>query len=247
LFDEQIVDAIARGDPSGVINIDPELRNRAGECGYRSIVIALGAVGEHLGEHQVLSYEGPFGVGYMVAVLAEGDGDILPQQLARLAVEAFISRRIVIDPPESRQGVLAQRAGTFVTLRTLDGSLRGCMGTIEPGQSNVAEEIIQNAISAATRDPRFPPILTRELTELTYSVDVLSTPGPARGPEDLDPAVYGVIIETLDGRHRGLLLPGIDGIASVEDQWRAVHSKAWIEPGTPVRVERFTVTRFGKD
>lgn len=73
LFDEQILDAIERGDPSGVINIDPDLRDRAGECGYRSIVIALGTVGENLCEHQVLSYEGPFGVGYMVAVLADAN------------------------------------------------------------------------------------------------------------------------------------------------------------------------------
>lgn len=71
LFDEQVVDAIARGDSAGVINIDPDLRERAGECGYRSIVIALGCAGENLRDHQVLSYEGPFGVGYMVAVLTE--------------------------------------------------------------------------------------------------------------------------------------------------------------------------------
>jgi AmmeMemoRadiSam system protein B len=71
LFDEQIVDAIVRGNPSGVLNIDPDLRERAGECGYRSIVIALGSVGENVSDHQVLSYEGPFGVGYMVAVLAD--------------------------------------------------------------------------------------------------------------------------------------------------------------------------------
>ena len=71
LFDEQVVDAIARGDPSSVINIDPDLRALAGECGYRSIVIALGTVGENLRDHQVLSYEGPFGVGYMVAVLVD--------------------------------------------------------------------------------------------------------------------------------------------------------------------------------
>ena len=247
LFDEQIVDAIARGDPSGVINIDPELRDRAGECGYRSIVIALGAVGEHLSEQQVLSYEGPFGVGYMVAVLVDAGNDVLPQELARLAVEAFIRKQIVIDPPVSPQGILAQRAGAFVTLRTSDGSLRGCIGTIEPVRSNVAEEIVHNAISAANRDPRFPPVSIRELPDLRYSVDVLSIPEPVRGPEDLDPAVYGVIVETLDGRNRGLLLPGIDGIVSVEEQWLAVHSKGRIEPGTPVRVERFTVTRFGKD
>lgn len=173
--------------------------------------------------------------------------DILPQELARLTVEAFIREGRVIEPPANPQGVLAKRAGAFVTLRSSDGQLRGCIGTIEAAHSNVAEEIVQNAISAATRDPRFLPVSTSELPDLKYGVDVLSIPEPARGPEDLDPAVYGVIVETLDGLRRGLLLPRIDGIESVEEQWLAVHSKAGIKPGTPVRVERFTVTRFGKD
>jgi AmmeMemoRadiSam system protein A len=173
--------------------------------------------------------------------------DMLPQELARLTVERFILGGTVIDPPADLRGVLATRAGVFVTLRTLDDQLRGCIGTIEPVRSTVAEEIIQNAISAATRDPRFAPVSKSELPELKYGVDVLSVPAPARGPEDLDPSVYGVIVETLDGLRRALLLPRIEGIDSVEDQWLAVHSKAGISPGSPVRVERFTVTRFGKD
>ncbi len=173
--------------------------------------------------------------------------DILPHDLARLSVETFIGRLILIEPPVEPEGVLAERAGAFVTLRSLDGQLRGCIGTIEAVQVNVAEEIIQNAISAATRDPRFPTVSRDELPDLRYGVDVLSLPEPARGPEDLDPTNYGVSVETLDGRHRGLLLPQIEGIESVEQQWLAVHSKAGIKLGTPVRVERFTVTRFGKD
>lgn len=173
--------------------------------------------------------------------------DILPQELARLTVETFLREGTVIEPPADPRGVLATRAGAFVTLRSSDGQLRGCIGTIEAEHSNVAQEIVQNAISAATRDPRFPPVTTSELPDLKYGVDVLSIPEPARGPEDLDPAVYGVIVETFDGPRRGLLLPRIDGIESVEAQWLAVHSKAGIRPGAPVRVERFTVTRFGED
>lgn len=173
--------------------------------------------------------------------------DILPQELARLAVEAFTRDRTVIKPPARPVGVLAMRAGVFVTLRTSDGQLRGCIGTIDSACTNVAEEVIYNAIGAATRDPRFLPVTAIELPELKYGVDVLSPPESARGPEDLEPSVFGVIIETLDGKHRGLLLPRIEGINSVEDQWLAVHSKAGIRPGTPVRVERFTVTRFGKE
>ena len=173
--------------------------------------------------------------------------DIEPQDLAKLTIEKFIRDGTVIDPPRDPQGVLATRAGAFVTLRHSDGQLRGCIGTIEPARSNVAEEIIQNAISAATRDPRFPAVLTNELPGLKYGVDVLSAPEIVGGLQDLDPSSYGIIVETLDGLRRGLLLPRIEGIDSAEEQWLAVHSKAGIRPGTPVRVRRFTVTRFGKD
>jgi AmmeMemoRadiSam system protein A len=173
--------------------------------------------------------------------------DIPPHELARLSIEAFIRGGTVIDPPVDPQGVLAGRAGAFVTLRCSDGQLRGCIGTIEPVRPNVAEEIIHNAISAATRDPRFPGVLRKELPDMRYGVDVLSSPEAVRGLEDLDPLTYGVIVETLDGSRRGLLLPRIEGIDSAEEQWLAVHAKAGIRPGTQVRVERFTVTRFGKD
>jgi AmmeMemoRadiSam system protein A len=173
--------------------------------------------------------------------------DILPQDLARLSVETYISMRIVIEPPDDPKGVLSGQAGAFVTLRTSEGRLRGCVGTIKAARPNVAEEIVQNAINAATRDPRFPPLATHELPGMLYGVDLLSIPEPVSGPEELDPASYGVIVETLDGYNRGLLLPRLHGIESVEQQWLAVHSKAGIKPGTPVRVERFSVTRFGKD
>ena len=173
--------------------------------------------------------------------------DITPPELARLAVEAFIAKGERIKPPAAPQGIMAERRGVFVTLRTADGDLRGCIGTIEPTAEMVAEEIIQNAISAATHDPRFPPVARAELPGLMYGVDALSPPEPARGVEDLDPSIYGIIIETLDGRRRGLLLPRIPGIETAEQQWLAVHSKAGIKVGAPVRVERFTVTRYGKD
>ena len=173
--------------------------------------------------------------------------DLTPQELARRAVEAFISDGERLESPQPVEGVLAERAGVFVTLRTRGGALRGCIGTIEPANENVAAEIIDNAISAATRDPRFLPVTPGELPDLTYGVDVLSPAEEVRGVEDLDPAQYGVIVETLDGRRRGLLLPRIAGIGTALEQWQAVHLKAGIRPGQPVRVARFTVTRYGKD
>ncbi|HXG65742.1 MAG TPA: AmmeMemoRadiSam system protein A [Blastocatellia bacterium] len=173
--------------------------------------------------------------------------DISPPELARLAVEQFISGGEIIRPPTELRGVLAERAGVFVSLHTTDGRLRGCIGTINPAKATVAEEIICNALSAATCDPRFAPVTPPELPGLTYGVDVLAPLEAARGPEDLDPARYGVLIEGEDGRRRGLLLPRIEGIETVEEQWRIVHQKAGIRLGEPVRVQRFTVTRFGKD
>lgn len=173
--------------------------------------------------------------------------DISPQDLARLTVETFVSLGTVIMSPPDPKGVLATRAGAFVSLRLADGELRGCIGTIEPTRTHVGEEIIHNAVSAATRDPRFAPVSPNELAGMKYGVDVLSPPEPARGIEDLDPTIYGVIVETTDGTRRGVLLPRIEGVASAEEQWHAVHSKAGIKLGTPVRVERFTVTRYGKD
>jgi AmmeMemoRadiSam system protein A len=167
--------------------------------------------------------------------------------LARLTVEKFVIDGTTLETPSDASGLLGERAGVFVTLRTQDGELRGCIGTIEPARATVAEEVIQNAISAATRDPRFPPVAQHELAGLTYGVDVLAPPELVRGPQDLDPKCYGVIIETVDGRRRSLLLPRIKGIETVEEQWRAVHVKAGITPGTPVRIQRFTVTRFGKE
>ena len=179
--------------------------------------------------------------------MKQAPDDISPPELARMSVEAYVRSGETLEPPDKPQGILAGRAGTFVTLRTHDGELRGCIGTVEPVCETIAEEIIQNALSSALRDPRFPPVEPQELNGLIYGVDVLSPPESARGLEDLDPSQYGIIIETIDGEQRGLLLPRIEGIETCEDQWLAVHRKAGIKPGTPIKVERFTVTRFGKD
>jgi AmmeMemoRadiSam system protein A len=174
--------------------------------------------------------------------------DISPQELARLSVEGFITRGSIIEAPRRPAGVLGGRAGAFVTLRRIsDGELRGCIGTTEPARDTIGEEIIHNAIRAATHDPRFLPVTPAELSDLMYAVDVLSRAEPATGPEDLDPDKFGVIVETLDGQRRALLLPRIEGIQTVEQQWRAVHQKAGIAIGEPVRIERFTVIRFGKE
>ena len=133
------------------------------------------------------------------------------------------------------------RAGTFVSLHDSRG-LRGCIGTIEPQQPAVAQEIIQNAISAATRDPRFPPVQPEELESLDIKVDVLSEPEPIDSMDQLDPKRYGVIVES--GWRRGLLLPDLEGVDTVKEQVDIAMRKAGIRPGEPIKLHRFEVKRY---
>ena len=134
-----------------------------------------------------------------------------------------------------------RRAGVFVSLKKM-GELRGCIGTTEPAHANLAVEIIENAISAATKDPRFRPVVEEELLELRVSVDILSTPERVGGHEDLDVRRYGLIVKA--GTRRGLLLPDIEGIASVDEQMAVARKKGGIGEQEPVELYRFEVERF---
>ena len=136
---------------------------------------------------------------------------------------------------------MGERAGVFVSIHKL-GELRGCIGTFEPQKRNVAEEIITNAVSSATRDPRFPTIAPNELKDLSYSVDVLTTPEPIASQDQLDPKRYGVIVEA--GIRRGLLLPDLEGVDSVDEQISICLQKAGIAPDEPVKLYRFEVKRY---
>ena len=165
-------------------------------------------------------------------------------QLARQTVETFVRQGRTLDPPDKLSPKMQRRAGTFVSLHDRFGQLRGCIGTILPVQANVAEEIIQNAISAATRDPRFSPVQPDELDGLDVKVDVLTTPESISGPEELDPKRYGVIVQDAQGWRRGLLLPDLDGVDTVERQVEIARRKAGIGPSEPVKLERFEVIRY---
>jgi len=166
----------------------------------------------------------------------------LPVRLADQAIRAYVERHEVIQPPQPLPPELQQRAACFVSLHLPDGDLRGCIGTIEPTAPNLATEIIQNAISAATRDPRFPPVRPDELDDLVISVDVLSPPEPAASLRELDPKKYGVVVQS--GWRRGLLLPDLEGVDSVEQQVAIAMQKAGISPREPISLYRFTVQRY---
>ena len=246
MFDEEVVDALRANEPRRIVEIDHGLRKLAGECGYRSMLVAIGATSDLPLSCEVMSYESPFGVGYLVAQLTNVSVEIEPEELpalARRAVETFIREGEIIDAPAARAGLLAARAPCFVCLKTRNGELRGCIGTIEPSKDSLAQEIAANAVNAATNDPRFDPVRVSELGDLIYSVDVLQPAEPAM-IEDLDPKVYGVIVEDESESHRGLLLPDLPGIATAQQQVEIATRKAGIPPGTPVKLLRFKVERF---
>ena len=162
-------------------------------------------------------------------------------RLAQETIRRYIQEGRVVSPPEELTPEMRERAGAFVSLKKR-GQLRGCIGTIEPMEENVAQEIIRNAIAAASRDPRFPPVGLEELEELDISVDVLTPPEPVAGMEDLDPKRYGVIVES--GWRRGLLLPDLEGVDTVEYQVEICRRKAGIGPDEPVQLYRFEVIRY---
>lgn len=267
LFDQEVVESIRDAQPERIINIDQDLRRMAGECGYRSMLVALGVAESTSPGYEVLHYEAPFGVGYLVAQItyeslgvkgAASDDRAKPDSedhgverqegkqllaLARRAIETFVREGRVIEKPSALDPLLQERAACFVSIKTLEGDLRGCIGTIEPARETLAEEVIANAVSSATRDPRFPPVTAAELSNLRYSIDVLSAPEPAQF-EELDPKIYGVIVEDESGARRGLLLPDLRGIETASQQVDIAARKAGIPPGVPLKFSRFRVERY---
>jgi len=161
-------------------------------------------------------------------------------KLARETVESYI-REGKIPQPGELTPEMEEQAGVFVSIHK-QGELRGCIGTFGPTKANVAEEIMTNAISSATGDPRFPPIAASELGDLEYSVDILTKPEPVSDVSQLDPKKHGVIVES--GFQRGLLLPDLEGVDTVERQIEICRLKAGIPFGEPVSLYRFEVRRF---
>ncbi len=264
-FDRQVTQALKTGDFLSLLRLLPDFCEAAAECGLRSFLIMAGALDEKAVTHELLSYEGPFGVGYGVAAFdvtrddetrrfgeqyerevqanmaktkAEEDPWV---QLARLSLETYITtgRRAKL-PGDLSEALTNNRAGVFVSLKK-HGRLRGCIGTIAPTKPSVAEEIFQNAVSAAVEDPRFDPVEPEELLELTYSVDVLGEAEAIDSPDHLDVKRYGVIVQA--GGKRGLLLPNLEGVNTVQEQISISKQKAGISQETPVKLWRFEVVR----
>jgi AmmeMemoRadiSam system protein A len=257
VFDKKINDAVAILDAESILNLDSDFIEKAGECGLRSITILMGALEGLEVKPEVLSYEGPFGVGYMVASFvvekqAETKPDVIDVNdkaeselhplvaLAKATVESSIKGDAV---PAVKANIpeLRGQTGVFVSIKK-QGELRGCIGTFEPTKSNVAEEIVSNAIGAATRDPRFLPITPDELADLEYSVDILSKPELVNSTNELDLKKYGIIVEG-KGR-KGLLLPNLETVDTIEEQIDIARNKASLSPDDDIKLYRFEVKRY---
>lgn len=256
-LDAAIRDLVERGDFAGLSHLDDTTVEEAGECGLRSFIAMGGFAGD--APTRVLAYEGPWGVGYLTALVGEaalqaagvpeagrkggtaGESESEIVMLARRTIETYLRDGVAIVPERLSDPALPVRAGAFVSLHRED-RLRGCIGTILPTRPTLAEEVAHNAVEAATRDPRFPSMTEEELADLDIKVDVLHAPEPAAGEADLDVKLYGVIVTS--GWRRGLLLPDLEGVDDVATQIAIARQKAGILPGEPIRLERFRVDRY---
>ena len=244
-FDEKILTAIKEDKLSGLIDIEDNLVEKAGECGLRPLLLLAGII-EGLGlQGELLSYEGPFGVGYAVASFINRGGpekQFSPSDLAKEAVNKYIREKETLPRPAKLPEFLLKPGGAFVSIHKKSGELRGCMGTIEATHKTLAEEIISNAISAASQDPRFQPIRPEELADLQFSVDILEPPGLVKSIAELDHRRYGIIVEK--DNKRGLLLPDLTGIDSIEEQIAVACLKAGIKYDADVLIKKFQVVRY---
>jgi MEMO1 family protein len=243
VFDRLVIDALRGHDWERIDGIDPDLVEEAGECGLRPLAILLGAARAAGLGSQVLSYEGPFGVGYPVvaftlpgAALEAARPALDIQELGRRAIDTYLRTRRLIDAPNPVPANLQAPSAVFVTLRK-HGELRGCVGSVRPTEPTAAHELIRYAVASAVRDPRFDPVRLDEVDDLTIKVQLLDPAEPVTDVAALDPQIYGIIVRR--GDRQALLLPGIDGIDTPEKQITAACDKAGIDRRAPLKLERF--------
>ena len=267
LYDERIMDVMSRGAFEELFDFEETFLEKAAECGHRSFVIMAGALDGLKVILECLSHEDVTGVGYGICTytvcgtdedrrflgryldrtrkaLEEKRTDEDPYvHLARKTIETYVRERRKIRLPDGIPEEMKNReAGAFVSLHK-GGMLRGCIGTLFPTTGCVGQEIINNAISACTRDPRFHPVTEDELPFLEISVDVLSESEEVSSMDELDVKKYGVIVS--NGYRQGVLLPDLDGVDSVEQQIAIARRKAGIEEDEEISIERFEVVRHG--
>jgi AmmeMemoRadiSam system protein A len=165
--------------------------------------------------------------------------------LAKKTVEKYVKNGTVLEIPDDfPKEFLGKKAGTFVTIME-KGELRGCIGTFLPTKDNVAEEIIQNAVAAATEDWRFDQISVSELPRLSYEVSILSNPEQIKDVSDLDAKKFGIIVKSASSGNCGLLLPDLEGVNTPQEQIDICCKKGDINPKKEnLLIYRFTAEKY---
>ena len=265
VYDSRIMEVCSGARFGELFDFDENFCDKAAECGHKSFVIMAGTLDGRSVDATQYSHEDVTGVGYGICSFYPKDEDAgrhflaarlkrvqeeLEQKsqksdayvkLARASAEYFVKNGDVMElpdwvPPE----LLSAKAGAFVSVHKF-GALRGCIGTIAATQKNLALEIIHNAVSAVSKDPRFEPVEENELNYLDINVDVLGEAEPIKSEAELDVKKYGVIVQS--GYKRGLLLPDLEGVDTVEEQVAIARRKGGIAPGEKVDLFRFEVVR----
>ncbi len=266
-YDRRIMEVMSSGRFDELFDFEETFLDKAAECGHRSFVIMAGALDGLRVKPEMLVHQDVTGVGYGICTYTvdgtDASRDFLKQYrqkiqnslnekrmnedthvfLARQAIEAWVRERKKLKLPQDLPADMATRkAATFVSLHK-DGMLRGCIGTLFPTAPCIGQEIINNAISACSRDPRFNPVREEELPYLEISVDVLSESEKINSRDELDVKKYGIIVS--DGYRQGVLLPDLDGVDSVDQQISIALRKAGIDEDEDFSIERFEVVRHG--
>ncbi|TCP55780.1 uncharacterized protein (TIGR00296 family)/AmmeMemoRadiSam system protein A [Tumebacillus sp. BK434] len=264
-FDAVLQECLQASDLARLLTLDETMLDAAAEDTVGSLTLLCGAFDRVPLLTELLSYEGPFGVGYTVAMMSPNSGDaasLLPHiletraarleairaaetpfvRLARAALETYVQEEQMIAPPALMPAEMKRAGGCFVSIKQ-QGRLRGCIGTVDAVTGSLAEEIIRNAIAAGTADDRFFPVEEEELDGLIYNVDVLEPAEPVTDLSELNPRVYGLIV--VQGDRSAVLLPALDGVYTVDEQVRYAKEKAGIaQDETGVELFRFQVTRY---
>jgi AmmeMemoRadiSam system protein A len=243
VFDRLVIDALRASDWKRIEAMDPDLIEEAGECGLRPLAILLGAARAAGLASDVLSYEGPFGVGYPVVAFTATPVTVTTapilldiQALGRRAIDTYLRTRRLIEPPIPIPLDLRAPSAAFVSLFKA-GELRGCVGSMQPTEATAAHEVIRYVVASAVRDPRFDPVHLDEVGALTIKVVLLDPPELVTQISRLSPRTHGIIVRR--GDREASLLPGIEGIDTPEQQLRTACEKAGINYNAPITIERF--------
>lgn len=265
-FDEKVNQIVEEANFKMLIEMDESFCDAAQECGIRSMAILAGTLNGFGVNSKILSYEKPYGVGYLTAELnldkEDSTRDLVSfynskqkqeikdvrkaesiyVKLARQSLEYFVKHRKILELPENLpEKNINNRAAVYVSIMKW-GQLRGCMGTITPTHENLGKEIIHDAIDAGIYDPLFNPVQEHELENLVYYVDILGEPEEIKGIEELNLSRYGVIVSI--GNRVALVLPKMIGINTIEKQVELALLRAGIQKNEKYLLERIEVRHY---